>query len=186
MNKPFIAAILALVLTTLSCSIFVGGPAYPPTPAASPTPAPQSLSDEIQQALAAGAGTGTVTLTITQEQLTTYLASQLQAQSQPIITDPQVVLSNGQMQVFGKVQQGVFTANASLTMTVSVDQNGLPKLTITQQDFGPFPAPQDLNDSINALVAEAFTGSLGPAATGFRLETISIGDGVMTITGRTQ
>ena len=88
------------------------------------------------------------------------------------------------MKVFGKVQQGMLTANASITMTVSVDQNGKPKIEITQEDFGPYPAPKGLNDAISTLVAQAFTGSLGPAATGFRLESISIADGVMTVTGR--
>jgi hypothetical protein len=41
-----------------------------------------------------------------------------------------------------------------------------------------------MNAAINAVVAEAFTGSFGPVATGFRLESIVIADGVMTMTGR--
>jgi len=88
------------------------------------------------------------------------------------------------MELLGKVQQGMFSANISMTMTVGVDQNGQPKITITQEDFGPLPAPQGLNDAVSAFVAQALTGSLGPAATGFRLESVSIADGVMTVTGR--
>jgi hypothetical protein len=41
-----------------------------------------------------------------------------------------------------------------------------------------------LNDAISVFVAQALTGPLGPAATGFRLESVSIADGVMTVTGR--
>jgi hypothetical protein len=33
---------------------------------------------------------------------------------------------------------------------------------------------------------EALTGQLGPAAIGFRLESIDISDGVLTVTGRTK
>jgi hypothetical protein len=51
-------------------------------------------------------------------------------------------------------------------------------------DFGPFPAPEGLNSTVSAFVQEAFTGALGPAAIGFRLETVTIADGVMTLTGR--
>jgi hypothetical protein len=41
-----------------------------------------------------------------------------------------------------------------------------------------------LKQSLAALIKEAYTGSLGPVATGFRLETISIANGLMTVTGR--
>jgi hypothetical protein len=34
------------------------------------------------------------------------------------------------------------------------------------------------------MVKEAYTGSLGPVATGLRIESISIANGVMTVTGR--
>jgi hypothetical protein len=184
MMKKIVLAFLALGLVTLACSIFVGGPDYPATPIPVSTEAVQSLQTQVQQSVATGTATGTITLNITEEQLTSYLAYTLQSQPNPLVTDPQVQLRDGQMTVFGKFQQGMFIANASLTMTVSVDANGQPKIQITHEDFGPYPAPQGLNDTVSALLAEAFTGSLGPVATGFRLETISIGDGVMTVTGR--
>jgi hypothetical protein len=34
------------------------------------------------------------------------------------------------------------------------------------------------------MVREAYTGSLGPVATGLRIEGISIANGIMTVTGR--
>ena len=38
--------------------------------------------------------------------------------------------------------------------------------------------------SSTAIVTEAYTGSLGPVATGFRLDNISTANGLMTVTGR--
>ncbi len=184
--KKLSLAFLALALAALACSIFVGGPKYPATTVPVSNTAAQSLNTQATQAAATAAVSGTMTLTITQEQLTSYLAQYLQSQSNSPISDPQVQLQNGQMKLLGKVQQGMFTANVSLTLKVSVDQNGQPQITITQEDFGPFPAPQGLNDAITAFVTQTLTGSLGPAATGFRLESISIADGVMTVTGRTK
>ena len=55
---------------------------------------------------------------------------------------------------------------------------------IASADFGPFPAPEGLKNALTAMMQEAYTGSLGPVATGLRIETISIANGVMTITGR--
>ena len=59
-----------------------------------------------------------------------------------------------------------------------------PLIEIASSDFGPFPAPEGLKNALTAMITEAYTGSLGPVATGLRIETISIANGVMTITGR--
>ena len=182
-NKFFLAGLI-LALASLACSIFIGGPQYPSTPVPVSTVAVQSLQDQVNQAIAAGAASGTVTINITEGQITSYLADQVQSQPNPVITDPEVFLRDGQMTVFSKIQQGLFVANASVTMTVGVDENGQPQILITHQDFGPIPAPDGLNQAISSFVQQAFTGSLGPVATGFRLENISIADGVMTVTGR--
>jgi hypothetical protein len=37
---------------------------------------------------------------------------------------------------------------------------------------------------ITSLVTEAYTGSLGPVATGFQLESVVIAEGAMMIIGR--
>jgi hypothetical protein len=67
---------------------------------------------------------------------------------------------------------------------VGVDENGQPRVEIASADFGPLPAPEGLRDSVAAMIREAYMGSLGPVATGLRIETITIADGVMTVSGR--
>ncbi|MEW6405437.1 MAG: hypothetical protein AB1649_26900, partial [Chloroflexota bacterium] len=88
------------------------------------------------------------------------------------------------IQVLGKIQRGIFLANMAIVFTATVDENGQQKIEVVSADFGPFPAPEGLNSLVSSVVDEAFTGSLGPVATGFRLETITIADGLMTVTGR--
>jgi hypothetical protein len=182
MKKRYIILLIIISLAVLACSIFVGGPAYPDTPIPVSTEAEQSLQGNIQKAISDSAQTGTIALQITESQLTSYLASKLDSQTDPVISEPQVLLRQGQMIIYGKVQSGIFSANVSITTKVSVDENGLPKIDITQTDFGPLPAPQGVNDAISAFVREAFTGSFGPVAIGFRLDTISISEGVMLVT----
>ncbi len=177
--------LVTLFLSSLACSINVGGPDYPAQPiSASPNEA-QALRDMIQQAMLTGAETGVITLSITEAQLTGYMAEKLSQQTNPPFTDPQILLRNGQMQMYGKITQGWFTANILITMNVTIDEvTGEPKIQIASADFGPFPAPEGLNTAISSIIDEAFTGSFGPVAVGFRLQTISIADGIMTITGR--
>jgi hypothetical protein len=184
--------LVSLMLTSLACVIFVGGPDYsnlPPIPVSADAAA--SIKDEIKRAVEAAADTGVITVNLTEPQITSYLASRLQTEpslqqsdKKPLITDPQVYLRDGQMQIYGKTQQGLFTANIGIIVNMGVDANGQPEINIASADFGPFPAPEGLKDAITAMVREAYTGSLGPVATGLRIESISTANGVMTITGR--
>lgn len=177
--------IALLVFASLACSIFVGGPDYPEQTIPASGDEAQSMREQLEQALLTGAETGIVSLQITESQLTSFMADKMAQQANPPFTDPQVFLRNGQMQLYGKITRGWFTANMLIVMNVSVDEaSGQPKIEIASADFGPFPAPEGINAAMTAIVSEAFTGTLGPVAVGFRLETITITDGVMTLTGR--
>ena len=181
-----------LILTSLACTIFVGGP---DTSTLAPIPvsaeAVESIKEEMRRAFEASLETGVVTFNLTEPQITSYLAFRLQTDptlqqtdKTPLITNPQVYLRDGQMQIYGQTQQGIFAANIGIIVSVGVDEAGQPKIEIVSADFGPFPAPEGLKDAISAIIREAYTGSLGPVATGLRIETIVIANGVMTITGR--
>lgn len=183
---------ITLILTSLACTIFVGGPDtsnLPPIPVSAD--AAESIKEEMKRAFEAGLATGVVTFNLTEPQITSYLALRLQTDQAlqqtdktPLITDPQVYLRDGQMQIYGKTQQGIFAANIGIIVSVGVDEAGQPKIEIVSADFGPFPAPEGLKDAITAVIREAYTGSLGPVATGLRIQTIVLANGIMTITGR--
>lgn len=183
--------VLTLMLASLACNVFVGGPDYSTLPTVPvSTEAVQSIQDEIKRAFEEGAQTGTITMNITETQLTSYIAARLQSDptlqqdNRPFITEPQVYLRDGQIQLYGKSQQGMFIANIGVIVSVGVDENGQPKVEIVSADFGPMPAPQGIRDTITAMVREAYMGSLGPVATGLRIESITIGNGIMTVSGR--
>jgi len=184
--------LVSLVLMSLACTVFVGGPDYsslPPIPVSNE--AVESIGAELQRAIEAGAQTGVITVNLTEPQITSYLAARLQTDpglqqtdKKPLITEPQVYLRDGQMQIYGKTQQGMFAANIGIIVSMGVDANGEPQIEVVSADFGPFPAPEGLKDAITAMVKEAYTGSLGPVATGLRIESITTANGIMTVTGR--
>ena len=184
--------LLTLVVTSLACTVFVGGPDYsslPPIPVSAEAAA--SIQEEIKRAVEAAAQTGVITVNLTEPQITSLLAARLQtdpslqqSDKKPLITNPQVYLRDGQMQIYGQTQQGIFAANIGIIVSMGVDVNGEPQIDVVSADFGPLPAPEGLRDAITAMVREAYTGSLGPVATGLRIEAISIANGVMTVTGR--
>jgi hypothetical protein len=183
--------LLTLFLTSLACTVAVGGPDYSDrTPIPVSAESAESLKEEIKRAFEAGVKTGEVTIRITEPQITSVLALRLQSDpnlqedQKPFITDPQVYLRDGQMQIFGKTQQGMFTANIGIIVAMGVDENGKSTITIISADFGPLPAPEGLKEAISAMIDEAYTGSVGPVATGLRIQSIAIADGVMVIYGR--
>lgn len=183
-RKRTLLSLLALVSISLACSMFVGGPEYQEGAIPVSAEAVTSLRTQVEAAVLAGAQSGEITLQITEEQITSYLAFKLAAKENPVLQSPQVYLRNGQMQMYGKVERGYLVANVLLVLNVSVDDLGQPKIEIEVADFGPFPAPGGLKQSLTALISEAYTGSLGPIATGFRLQSISIANGLMTLTGK--
>lgn len=183
-RNSFFIGLLFLILALLACSINIGGPAYPTPAIPVSTEAIGALNQAIQTALPSGLGSGEVTLVITEPELTSYLAYQLSTQAQPLISSPQVYLRNGQIQVYGTVHQGYFVATAAIVLNAGVDPQGQLTIDVASANFGPLPVPAGLKEAATAAIQEAYTGWLGPVATGFRLETITVTDGKMTITGR--
>ena len=177
--------LLILLLNSLACTIFVGGPEYAMRAVPVSEEEIQSLQTQVEQAMIAGAETGVVTFQITESQLTSYIALKMQEKSNPPFTEPQIFLRDGQMRMYGKINRGMFAANMLISMNVNIDPTtGMPKIEIAAADFGPFPAPEGLNNAIGTIIDETFTGSLGPVALGFRLESVEIADGIMTMSGR--
>jgi hypothetical protein len=181
-----LAGLIVLLSSILACTINVGGPAYPDQRIPVSTEAVGDFMNAMQTSVAAGADSGQVTLVITEAQLSSYLAYQLQQSSQLPLTNPQVYLQDGKIEIYGTAQQGYFQATVQIVVTAGVDAQGQLKIDLASADFGPLPVPAGLKDMITTSVQEAYTGAIGPAATGFRLETITIANGTMTVTGRTK
>jgi hypothetical protein len=186
MNHPVWFAISAFVAAGIACSVFVGGPAYPGTPVPVSTEAARSLETAITQAMDSAAQTGTLELKITETEITSYLDDRLAAQADPAIANPQVILRDGKMQILGQAHSGVFVANVGVTAQFSVDNEGQPQIAITQVTYGPIAAPEAFTQALDGFLHETLMGAWGPAATGFRLQSITIADGTMTLTGRTK
>lgn len=179
-------AAAVLLLSVLACTINVGGPRYPTPAIPVSTEAAGALRAGVQTAVAAATETGRVTLVFTEPQLTSYLHYRFEQQPGALITNPQVYLREGEMRIHGTAVQGNFEAYVYLALAADVDEEGQIRLKVISADFGPLTVPEGLKEAFTAILKEAYTGALGPVATGFRLESVVIADGTMTLTGRTR
>jgi len=176
-------AVLALALASLACTLNIGGPTPPAPP---PTPNPQALDDlkaAWKQAIAQASSTGEVTVSITAEQLTALLVAKLADDPDAFFQQPQVVLQNDQVVIYGQAHQAKITANIRMALSVTVGDQGAPRFHLDAVDFGPLPVPTGLLNGLSDMLNEALTGKIVPQATGFRLESITIANGALTLRG---
>src|SRR6185436_7663724 len=110
-KASILLSIVPLVLAVLACTMFVGGPDYPAERIPVSTETVGNFKDQISAAQTSAVESGTLNLTINEVQITSLLATKLNEQSDPFITDPQVYLRHGEVQIYGKAVQGNFQAN---------------------------------------------------------------------------
>jgi hypothetical protein len=181
-----IAGSCALIFGTLACVLNVGGPAYPADRIPVSTEAVTQVQDVLGTADAQAAQSGQVSLALTEPQVTSYLAYTLQQDPQPLITDPQVYLRDGEIQIYGKAAQGYFSGTVKAVVTIGIDAEGQPKIDLVSADFGPLPVPPSLRDMIVNTVRKAYADALGPAVDHFKLEKVTVADGMLTLVGTIQ
>ncbi len=172
---------LALLLASLACQVNLGGP-EPPGP---PIPVSPDAAEQLKELWASAAAdpNGQVILILNETQVTSFLAFSLAKQESPIIQEPQVYLRQGSIQVFGRTERGLVNAIVRLIVAPRVTPEGHLSFEIASADFGPIPAPEALRSGLSSMLTEAFAGSLGPFATGLRIETVAVADGQMAIVG---
>ena len=94
----------------------LGGPAAPGAPIPTSEMAAQEILDAWKSAAEAFPSTGEVRLLITESQLTSLLAARLAESVDPVLREPQVYLQQGQLQIYGRVQQDPFEGAVLLSI----------------------------------------------------------------------
>ena len=95
----FASILLLLAAVTLACNLGSRQTPAPPPPVS--TEAVQNLEATLENAADKIRETGEVQLEIDEAQLTSLVAFKLQESGDDLISDPQVYLRDGQIQVFG-------------------------------------------------------------------------------------
>jgi hypothetical protein len=177
-------AVALLLLTTLACQLSLGGPQPPPTRVpATPLPQSQDWRSILQNAKPGE----TVTFTLTESDLTSILASEIQSNTGGVtVKNPRVVLQNGQMIIYGQAESNQVSGNFQAVLNVNVDSQGHPSVDVVSADVGPLPVPASLRQRMTETIDQALLNAAGPASNRFRVSSIKISDGSMTITGTVQ
>ncbi len=174
--KMILPVLAVFVLAALACN-FPSSAATPPAlnqPIQQVTLEPTILVDQSQ---------GQVSVTLTQDQLTAYLVQALSSGSNAPLSNPSVVLSNGQGQLFGQVKEGPIAADAHVVFTVFVDANSRLGVNIVSAEVGSVPLPSAILDQVTTIVNQNLNQAISNNAPGIKIDSVTIGDGTLTITG---
>jgi hypothetical protein len=181
-------ALAALWAASLACTL-PGRSAKPPAsyaPIPVTTQAVGELRKNLEVAATQIATSGSTALVIDEAQLTSLLAIELKSQNQLNIQDPQVYLRDGQVQLFGNLQQGNVTVPLKIILTLSTDGKGQPQFQVVEATAGPLPVPKDLLDQFTTQFDQALARRLNPDNNPLFIDRIAIADGKMTITAHTR
>lgn len=183
-SRNLLIPALAGLIATMACGI----PGFAaPTPPASPIPVSATSAHEVTdllQAAATSAATGSVTVTFTEQQLTSAVALYLQDNAtDPQLTNPQVFLRDGKIQLYGTAVVQGLTVDATFVIAPTVSADGALSFTAESGSFGPISVPDDVLAQVTDTLNEWATGSIAPALTGVRLSDVVVADGLLTVTG---
>lgn len=170
----------------LACNMPSSGPTLPPTAVPMTNEQQDELQQQIQATLANPAPSGDVTITITQQQLNSFLSAQAQSQPDQTITDPSVVLTQGHMEVYGKVNQENFSAVAKVVLQPRIDAEGNVKLDVVSINIGPFPVPDSMKSSAQDLADNMLSDYINQNNGRFKAKSVTVNEGSLTVTGTPQ
>lgn len=177
---------IALAAASLACNLPGSTNRLPPTAVLMTQEEAQQLEEKIKATLASAAPSGELTLTITQQQINAYMVSQLKGQDEPSISDPVVVLTNNQIEIYGKITQSGLSVKSKMVLQPQIDANGDPKLEVVSIDLGGLPVPDTMKNRVETMVDNALADYLAAGSNQFKVTNIAIGEGQMTVTGTSQ
>lgn len=173
------ALALTLAVPSVACNLLTLGRQTPGPPIPVTTQAVESLATAVEDAQQ----DGTVQLVLTEAQLTSLVALKLQEAGDETISNPQVYLRDGKIQVFGDVSLDNFQATAQVVISASVDSRGNAVFDIESGSLGPFPLPENVVSQLEGRLNTIFQEEIASAAPNLFIDSIVIADGQMIVEG---
>lgn len=171
-----------LLFSAAACNLFAGR--VTPTPTAAPTPIPpeSSLQERAEDSREQFDTQGSFELTVTETELTNLAVRELGQQGESLLTDPQILLRDGQITILGNVEQSGFSVPAEIILVPVISGNGDLQVEVSSMSVGPFAVPQQMRDQVSSLANDLVDQQLAEAGD-VRVEDITIQDGVLTVSG---
>ncbi len=121
--------------------------------------------------------------TITEQQITSWLALEMKNSPDLPLSEVQVYLRGGQIQIWGMVNGSTGSTSALLTGTVSIDSYSQPVFTLESMQIGQQTVPDILLSQAEDWLNELLTEKINSEIPGLKLMNINVTNGLITISG---
>jgi hypothetical protein len=172
--------VFALVLSSLACSL-VSPAAAPPTPTPISTADYQAMETQVRSAAATAAAGGKVHLEFTEGQLTAAANEELQKSGETRIKSVQIGLNAGLLTLSGTVNQDGFEMPLTISMKITVDQQGKPHAQIVSGKVGMFDIPDSMLRQITDQVDQMIASQLQANGSNLYVESLTIDNGKIDV-----
>jgi tetratricopeptide (TPR) repeat protein len=122
-------------------------------------------------------------VTITEQQITSWLAMEMKNNPDLPLSEVQVYLRGGQIQIWGMVNGSADSTSALLAGTVSIDSNAQPVFTLEALQIGQQTVPNILLSQAEAWLNELLAEKINSEIPGLKLMNINVTNGLITVSG---
>lgn len=122
-------------------------------------------------------------ITITEQQVTSWLAMELQKTPDLPLSDVQVFLRNGQVQIWGMVNGNENSTSVLIVGEIGIDGNQLPYIEITSMQIGTQTVPDILLGQMEAWLNQTLIENINEQMPGLRLMNVNVVNGLITVSG---
>lgn len=180
-----VAPIILLILGSLACNLpgrAVVTPTSLPTIPVS-TEAVESFQKTIESAKEAFNNNQTVEITLTEAQLTSMAAVELNSDPEIPLSDPQIYLRDGQVTLIASLTQNQISIPLEVNLELGTDGQGNPVYRIVKGQLGPLPIPENIMNRLTSYLDQIIANKTLIDNRQVFVESITIGDGSLTLRG---
>lgn len=123
------------------------------------------------------------TVTVTEQQLTSWLAAEMKNSPDLPLSDVQVYLRNGRIQIWGMVHGEEKSTAALVAGTVTIDADKQPRFEIEAMQIGRQFIPGFLLSQAENWLNEFVSEQINTYVPGLELMNVSIKNGMITVSG---
>lgn len=178
--------ILIVFVTSLACRLGADRAQKPEETIAVSTQAVATLEQKLQDSVEQAGQGSTVEITISEEEITSVIALRFGEQTGMTVTDLQVYLRDGQVQMFGNVLMGELAVPVVVFFEPQINLQGQLHLTLVSFQMGPLEVPDSLKETIQEQVDQLIGNMIQQSESSFYVESVTIADGNLTLRGHRQ
>jgi hypothetical protein len=123
------------------------------------------------------------TATITEQQITSWLAMEMKDSPDLPLSDIQVYLRDGKIQVWGMVSGGENSTAALIVGTIKIDGNKQPQFEIESLQIGSQVIPKILVSQVQSWLNQVIAEQINSQVPGLELMNVNVTKGLITISG---